>query len=100
MDHPPEVHAELARLSSVAIAREEAAAAEMSAPYKKYLTEVANRARAAHEKAAALVASPPAVPPPPCPCLACTAPSSPLRGSERSSVPGASPWLSPASGPI
>jgi len=65
MDHPPEVHAELARLSSVAIAREEAAAAEMSAPYKKYLTEVANRARAAHEKAAALVASPPAVPPPP-----------------------------------
>ena len=53
------VTAELARLSSVADARDAAAAAAAESEQHPYLVEVARRARAAHDLAAALAASPP-----------------------------------------
>ena len=64
MEHPPEVHAELARLQAVAEAREDAAAAA-EPEVRPYFEEVAKRARAAHAAACALVADPPAGGPPP-----------------------------------
>ena len=64
MEHPPEVHAELARLQAVAEAREDAAAAA-ELEVRPYFEEVAKRARAAHAAACALVADPPARGPPP-----------------------------------
>ena len=64
MEHPPEVHAELARLQAVAEAREDAAAAA-ELEVRPYFEEVAKRARAAHAAACALVADPPAGGPPP-----------------------------------
>ena len=57
------VTAELARLSSVADARDAAAAAAAESEQHPYLVEVARRARAAHDLAAALAASPPSAPP-------------------------------------
>ena len=64
MEHPPEVHAELARLQAVAEARE-AAAAAAEPEGRPYFEEVSTRARAAHAAACALVADPPAGGPPP-----------------------------------
>jgi solute carrier family 25 thiamine pyrophosphate transporter 19 len=64
MEHPPEVHAELARLQAVAEARE-AAAAAAEPEGRPYFEEVSTRARAAHAAACALVADPPARGPPP-----------------------------------
>lgn len=58
----PFVTAELARLSSVADARDAAAAAAAESEQHPYLVEVARRARAAHDLAASLAASPPSAP--------------------------------------
>jgi solute carrier family 25 thiamine pyrophosphate transporter 19 len=73
-DHPPEVHAELARLQAVAEARESAAAAA-EPDGRAYLEEVAKRARAAHVAASSLASHPPQGGPPaplPVPRVHCT----------------------------